>query len=156
MKKIALITNTKQWIIGINKDFGGGNVVASNIFRILKEKNYDITIICFGDKEEEKEGNVITKYIDNKIGSKEFSQKAKELSKDCDITINFMTQNILDGTIIQSHSYLYRTTRTNKLIQPFKRLLYKKKIDDQKNFILFQFNMLLLFQTVLKKIMKRI
>lgn len=132
MKKIALIANSKQWLIGTNKDFGGGNVVASNIFRILKEKNFDITIICRGNQNDEQEENVTTKYINEIIGTQEFSQKAKELSKDSDLTINFMTQNILDGTIIQSHSYLYRTTRTNKLFQPIKRLLYKKKINEQK------------------------
>ena len=125
MKKITLIANSKQWVTDKNKNFGGGNVVAANIFRVLKEKNYEITIICNGNQDSEHEENITTKYINRNIGSEEFSSEAKEFTKDSDIIINFMTQNIFDGTIIQSHSYLYRTTRTNKFVQPFKRFLYK-------------------------------
>ncbi len=132
MKKIALISNSKKWLAGTNKNFGGGNVVASNIFRILKERNYEITMICYGNKKDEEKKNVKIKYIKDMIGTEEFSLQAKELSKDCDITINFMTQNILDGTIIQSHSYFYRTTRANKLFRFLKKLLYRNKIKQQK------------------------
>ena len=132
MKKIALVANATEWILGTNKNYGGGNVVAANIFRVLKEQNYEITIIAKGNSKDEKDSNVTFKYINHPIGSKEFTEEAEKEAKKCDITINFMTQNILDGTILQSHSYLYRTTRTNKLLQPIKRFLYKKKINKQK------------------------
>ena len=129
--KIALVANHKGWIVERDKRLGGGNIVSNNIFKVLKERGHEIIIIMSGDLEDETDGNVTVKYINHPVGSTEFSQEALKISSQCDRTINFMTQNIFSGVILQSHSYLYRTQRTNKILIPLKRLLYGKKIKEQ-------------------------
>ncbi|MBR6163321.1 glycosyltransferase family 4 protein [bacterium] len=130
--KIALVANSKQWIMNKYKGLGGGNIVSSNIFRILKAQGHEIVIICYGEKEDEREGNLTVRYIDDMIGCREFTASALKIASECDITINFMTQNIFSGVILQSHSYLYRTERSKKFFIPIKRFLYSGKINAQK------------------------
>ncbi len=129
--KIALVANSKEWIIKKNKNLGGGNIVSSNIFRLLMSQGHEIVIICSGNSENEQEGNLTVKYINHPIGSEEFTAAAVKIASECNITINFMTQNIFSGVLLQSHSYIYRTERSSKFFVPIKRFLYRRKINAQ-------------------------
>jgi len=58
MKKIALIADGSDTILNKTSKHGGANTVAYNVFKILKERNYDITIICLYDNTNVVEDNV--------------------------------------------------------------------------------------------------
>ena len=54
MRRIALIVNSAEWILERNSKSGGGNVVANNLYNVLKKDN-EVVIICSGNKNSYKE-----------------------------------------------------------------------------------------------------
>jgi len=140
MKKIALIVDTSDWILNNTSKYGGGSIVAHNVYQTLKTTDNDITIICLKNNIESADDNVKIISLGLPVGDPEIQNRLDSLLKDYDRVINFMIFTISDGTIIQSHSYAYRSKLANFLCYPIKKLIYKERIKHQKSLFNKQLN----------------